>query len=116
MIGDDIRLARELHDIVQAEPELEPGTTSLSITTFRYIPEGAAGDDKYLNELNAELLTRLEGGGEAFVSNAVVDGRFYLRACIVNFRTTLEDVRALPAIVKRLGAEAHSELRARVPG
>ncbi|MDQ3875491.1 MAG: aminotransferase class V-fold PLP-dependent enzyme [Actinomycetota bacterium] len=116
MIGDDIRLARELHDIVQAEPELEPGTTSLSITTFRYVPEGAAGDDEYLNELNAELLTRLEGGGEAFVSNAVVDGRFYLRACIVNFRTTLEDVRALPAIVKRLGAEAHSELRARVPG
>jgi aromatic-L-amino-acid decarboxylase len=115
MIGDDIRLARELHAVVRAEPQLQPGTTSLSITTFRYVPEDAAGDDEYLNELNAELLTRLEGGGEAFVSNAVVEGRFYLRACIVNFRTTVEDVRALPAIVSRLGAEAHAELRAGVP-
>jgi glutamate/tyrosine decarboxylase-like PLP-dependent enzyme len=115
MIGDDIRLARELYRLVDDEPELEAGTTSLSITTFRYVPAGTAGDDEYLDRLNAELLSRLEAGGEAFLSNAVVDGRFYLRACIVNFRTTLADIRALPAIVRRIGEQSHAELRASAP-
>jgi glutamate/tyrosine decarboxylase-like PLP-dependent enzyme len=112
MIGDDIRLARELYRLVDDEPELEAATTSLSITTFRYVPAGTAGDDEYLNRLNAELLSRLEAGGEAFLSNAVVDGRFYLRACIVNFRTTLADIRALPSIVRKIGEQSHAELHA----
>jgi glutamate/tyrosine decarboxylase-like PLP-dependent enzyme len=115
MIGDDIRLARELYRLVDDEPELEAATTSLSITTFRYVPAGTAGDDEYLNELNAEVLSRLEAGGEAFLSNAVVDGRFYLRACIVNFRTTLADIRALPALIREIGEQSHTELRASAP-
>jgi aromatic-L-amino-acid/L-tryptophan decarboxylase len=110
MIGEDCELARELYRRVEDEPELEAGTTNLSITTFRYVPRGAEGDDEYLNDLNAELLTRLEAGGEAYVSNAVVEERFYLRACIVNFRTTVDDIRALPGIVRRLGADVHAEL------
>ncbi len=109
MISEDCALARELYRLVEAEPDLEAGTTSLSITTFRYVPAGTT-DDEYLNELNAELLTRLEAGGEAYLSNAIVDGRFYLRACIVNFRTTAEDIRALPGIVVRIGREAHRDL------
>ena len=43
--------------------------------------------------------------GEAFVSNAVVSGKFALRACIVNFRTRLEDVEFLPELAARLGKE-----------
>lgn len=113
MIGEDVELARELHRLAEAEPELEAGTTSLSITTFRYVPEDAAGDDEYLNDLNAELLSRLEAGGAAFVSNAIIAERFFLRACIVNFRTTADDVRALPEVVKDIGAEVHAELRPR---
>ena len=38
MIGDDIRLARELHRRVAAEPRLEALTLGLSISTFRYVP------------------------------------------------------------------------------
>ena len=36
---------------------------------------------------------------------------FGLRACIVNFRTTLSDVEALPEIVVRLGRQLDSEMR-----
>jgi aromatic-L-amino-acid/L-tryptophan decarboxylase len=112
MIGEDCALARELYRLVDGEPELEAGTTNLSITTFRYVPSGAEGNDEYLNDLNAELLTRLEAGGEAYVSNAVIDGRFYLRACIVNFRTMVDDIRALPRIVRRIGQQVDRELTA----
>jgi hypothetical protein len=64
-----------------------------------------------LDALNREILSRLQAGGEAFVSTAVIDGRFLLRACIVNFRTSQEDVEALPEIVVRLGRSVDAELR-----
>jgi hypothetical protein len=67
--------------------------------------------DEYLNQLNTELLTRLQNSGEAYISNAVNDGRFVLRACIVNFRTSLADIEALPEIVLRIGREVDADLR-----
>ncbi|NIR29581.1 MAG: aminotransferase class V-fold PLP-dependent enzyme [Gammaproteobacteria bacterium] len=107
MIGDDIRLARELFRFVGEAPELEALTQGLSITTFRYVPpelQGSGGNvEAYLNELNEELLSRLKRSGEAFLSNAVIAGKFALRACIVNFRTGIDDVEALPGIVVRHG-------------
>ncbi len=115
MIADDIALAEELYRCVSKHPELQALTQGLSITTFRYVPGDLkpASDqvEEYLNRLNTELLTRLQNGGEAFVSNAVIRGKFVLRACIVNFRTTLEDVRALPSLVARIGKEIDADIR-----
>ena len=65
----------------------------------------------YLNALNETLLDRLKLGGEVFVTNAVLDGRFLLRACIVNFRTTEADVAAIPEMVARVGRAVDAELR-----
>ncbi|HKB46148.1 MAG TPA: hypothetical protein VKC57_00520, partial [Ktedonobacterales bacterium] len=114
MIADDIRLARALFDRVAATPELEPLTCDLSIATFRYVPPDlASGDDheECLNQLNARLVEVLQGGGEVFLSNAVIQERFALRACIVNFHARLDDVEALPEIVAREGRRVHAELR-----
>lgn len=95
--------------------ELEAWTHELSITTFRYVPrdlhDAGEGAVAYLDDLNKELLDRFELGGEAFVSNAIVRDRFLLRACVVNFRTSAEDIEALPEIVTRLGGAVDAELR-----
>lgn len=115
MIGDDIALAEALYRVVDENPELEAVTQHLSITTFRFVPSGLPEDpaarESYLNDLNEELINRLQRSGEAFVSNALVDGKYVLRACIVNFRTTLSDVEALPEIVIKLGKQLDSEMR-----
>jgi glutamate/tyrosine decarboxylase-like PLP-dependent enzyme len=109
MISDDLALSRLMADAVSRHPELEPVTQALSIATFRYVPAdlrarvGAADVEAHLEVLNRELLDRLQREGNAFVSNAVVGGRYVLRACIVNFNTQREDVEALPGIVARLG-------------
>ncbi len=103
-IAEDCRLARVLHELCAAHPELEAGTCRLSITTFRYAPAGV--DAEVLDHLNEDVLTRLQRGGDAFVSNAVIDGSYFLRACVVNFRTTEDDIRALVDVVLRTGAEA----------
>lgn len=115
MLSDDIQLAKRLYELIAAQPELEAFTNSLSITAFRYIPRdlktGNAKTEEYLNRLNTELLTRLQNSGEAYISNAVIDGKFALRACIVNFRASLDDIEALPENVLRIGREADEELR-----
>jgi aromatic-L-amino-acid decarboxylase len=115
LIQDDIALAKALFADVRERAELEALTQSLSITTFRYVPRGLqVGSEQvedYLNKLNHELLRRLQQSGEAFVTNAVIRGKFVLRACFVNFKTTLADVEALPGIVTRIGREVHEELR-----
>jgi len=43
----------------------------------------------------------------------VIHGRYTLRACIVNFRTRLEDVEAVPAIVAAQGATLDAAMRVR---
>jgi aromatic-L-amino-acid/L-tryptophan decarboxylase len=118
MISDDMRLSRHLDALVREHPEFEALTQHLSITTFRYIPAdlratiGTPETEQHLARLNQELLSRVERSGEAFLSNAMVNGRFALRACIVNFRTTEADIETLLPLVARLGAEADRALRA----
>lgn len=109
MIADDIRLSRALFELVAAHPELEAVTQGLSITTFRYVPHGTSRDDpaavESLNALNQTVLDRLLAGGRAYVSNAMVDGRFLLRSCIVNFRTSEADLREIVDAVVEIGRE-----------
>ncbi len=117
MIADDIRLAGAMADAVRGCDELELVSRELSITTFRYVPRdlrpnvGDPAVERHLDALNRTILDRLQRGGEAFVSNAVVGGRYFLRACIVNFHTTRADVEATVDIAARVGREVDAELR-----
>jgi aromatic-L-amino-acid/L-tryptophan decarboxylase len=114
MISEDIRLSGELFAALPRYPELEALTQSLSIATFRFVPgdlKPGEATAEYLDQLNRELLTRLQNGGEAYLSNAVIHGKFALRACIVNFRTSASDIHALPPLVVRIGREVDAGLR-----
>jgi glutamate/tyrosine decarboxylase-like PLP-dependent enzyme len=96
MIADDIALAAALYEEIGKHKELEALTLGLSVVTFRYI--AADGD---LDEFNRALLDRIQKSGDLFLSNAIADSKFALRACIVNFRTTMEDVRLIVESVIR---------------
>ncbi len=108
-IAEDMRLSRRLATRLQEHGDFEVLTQSLSITSFRYVPRELRAPDESaanerLNRLNQDLLARVVASGDAFLSNAVVDGRFALRACIVNFNTAEDDVDALPALIARHAA------------
>ena len=114
MIRNNIALSKELYKKLNKFSSLQTFTDHLSICTFRYVPEDLAkneGHEEYLNKLNTELLSRMQKGGELFVSNAVLDGKYLLRSCIVNFRTSLEDIAAIPEIVIKYGKETDAFLR-----
>jgi glutamate/tyrosine decarboxylase-like PLP-dependent enzyme len=97
-VEDNLALARYLADRIGSHSNLElMAPPSLSVVCFRYVRPGI--DDASLNLLNRALLERIQLGGTAFLTSTELNGRFVLRACIVNYRSRHEDVdRLLDAI------------------
>ncbi|HKE57419.1 MAG TPA: pyridoxal-dependent decarboxylase [Pyrinomonadaceae bacterium] len=119
-ISDDIALAHYLTEIVAAADDLELlAPAELSICCFRYVPPHLktqlAGDtdltalNKHLDQLNEHIMSLVQTGGLAYLSNANVKGRFALRVCITNFRTTKEDIERTVEIVREAGRKLSSE-------
>jgi glutamate/tyrosine decarboxylase-like PLP-dependent enzyme len=98
LIDHDLALARYLADRVRALPSFairEP--TSLGIVCFRYAPPNY--DEETLTRVNTATAAAIQLGGEAFLSSTVIDGRFWLRACIVNPLASEQDIDRLVAAV-----------------
>ena len=94
-IREDLAQAQRLAQAIQHEPKLElVAAGELSAVCFRFRGSGKLSDQE-LNRLNTELLTRLVKRGRVYLSNATIGGKFCLRACIVNHRTTDEDIDAI---------------------
>ncbi len=112
MIREDIDLAGYLFRLAEEQEELVAMTCKLSIATFRYVPKTGSGkqrgqelDKMALNELNEALVNRIQKSGDLFLSNAIVDGYYCLRACVVNFRTTRRDMEEIVKDVISMGRE-----------
>ena len=89
-VTNDIALAAYMGELVSAAEDFELlAPVELSICCFRYVPPEGNTDLDQLNEL---IMSRVQTGGRAYLSNATVNGRFALRACITNFRTTKSDI------------------------
>ena len=114
-ISHDAALARYMGARVEAHPELElAAPVGLSICCFRYVPPGLPDGQEqadYVSRLNERLMGRIQTDGRAFCSNAFLDGKWALRACIVNFRTEAPDVDALLEVTLELGRRLDEEMR-----
>ena len=108
LIAGDVALAGYLAERVRASRDLqllEP--QSLSVVCFRAVPPGLRGRDEVLDALNRQIVEAVQLGGVAFLSSTVVDGRFWLRACIVNPRADRMDADALlEAVHQAMGCVA----------
>jgi len=97
-------LARYLAAQVELARDFELcAPVELSIVCFRYLPEALRGDNERLNALNKQIMETVQSGGEAFITNAVLGGRFALRACILHYDTNEDDLDALLRIVRKTG-------------
>lgn len=117
LLREDILLARHAADLLGKTAGFQVFTSHLSITPFRYVPEelkDRAGEEEvelYLNGLNQALRNKIEQEGLFFLSNAIIEGKFALRMCIVNFRTTVKDIDAFPAYAMEVGKQLHEQSR-----
>ncbi len=89
-------LARRISHTAQLEL-LAP--VELSAVCFRY--RGSGNEDDF----NRRILQRVIQRGRVYISNASIGGQFALRACIVNHRSTDEDVLAVVDEVLAAGSE-----------
>ena len=101
-IAENLRLGQFLAELIRKEPLLElMAPVELSAVCFRYKPQGMS--DERANTLNAEIMRQAQRGGRVFISNATIDRKFCLRACITNHRSTENDVAAVVKEVLRIG-------------
>ena len=100
-IGRNLAQARLMYDAVVASPVLEPLACEpqLSVVPFRHVVDGIGDLDAH----NAEIVRRLQVGGDFWAAHARIDGRIYIRPCIVNFRTTDGDVVGFVDEIERIG-------------
>ncbi len=78
----------ELRAIEHMEIVAEP---QLSILAFRLEPPGL--DDGAIDELNRELLRRINDRQRVFLTATTLEGRFVIRICVLSFRTHLDRMR-----------------------
>ncbi len=103
LIRGNVDLARHLDRRVTEHPSLELLTpTVLNVVCFRYRPADLA--EAALDDLNRKILVRLHEEGIAAPSYTVLSGRYALRVCITNHRSTAADLDLLVDAVARLGA------------
>ncbi|HET7701635.1 MAG TPA: pyridoxal-dependent decarboxylase, partial [Candidatus Limnocylindria bacterium] len=94
--------ARHVAERVRADPCLEVVSEPvLSICCFRY--RGEASDAKALDALNARIAQRLRAETPFVPSTTIVRGRYAIRPCFINPRTTLAEVDGLVDAVRRIG-------------
>jgi glutamate/tyrosine decarboxylase-like PLP-dependent enzyme len=104
-IARDIALAEHLARLVDTCEDLQRLAMGLSVVCFRYAPPQLRADEERLEALNIALLETLQLGGQAFLSSTTLDGKFALRACIINPRARVEDLKRLVVLVRDLGAQ-----------
>jgi len=115
LIARDLDLARAFFEAVQRAPRLEALTCNLSIVTFRYVPDVLRDSplsgtrQGLLNEVNRLILHCIQEGGDTYLSNAMIDEGFWLRACFVNYKTQPADLARVIDLVERTGSELEAK-------
>jgi aromatic-L-amino-acid decarboxylase len=102
-IEENIACAKYIEELAKASGDFEMlAPVELSIFCFRHVPKGFTGD---LDAFNERLLVKLQRAGSTYLSNARVRGRFALRGCVLNYRTTRADMERVLEDVRAAGEE-----------
>src|SRR4029453_4050849 len=109
-IESNLRCARHLKSMVQASDDFQMvAPVELSIFCFRHVPVQLRNESpEAIDAFNERLLIALQRDGSSYLSNATLGGRFALRGCVLNYRTTLRDMEILLDDLRRVGKSALS--------
>jgi aromatic-L-amino-acid decarboxylase len=103
-IENNIACARHLESLVRASDDFEMlAPVELSIFCFRYVPVQLKDESpEVIDAFNERLLIALQRDGSSYISNATIAGRFALRGCVLNYRTTPRDIEVLLDDLRRV--------------
>jgi glutamate/tyrosine decarboxylase-like PLP-dependent enzyme len=103
-IESNLACARHLESMVQASDDFEMAApVELSIFCFRHVPAKLRDQSpQQIDVFNERLLVALQRDGSSYLSNTTLAGRFALRGCVLNYRTTLRDMEILLDDLRRV--------------
>lgn len=124
IIDQNIQLAQYLEALIEESADFQViNPANLSIICFRYIPKDLKQKyqrmkrnkqkqiNKYLNQLNQAITEKMLKDSQILLSSTVLNDIFVLRACIVNYRTTKQDIKDILVIVREIGQITDNKLR-----
>lgn len=110
-VGRGITLGEVAQAALEAHADVEIlSPASLGIVCFRVRPEGVHSEDR-LEALNRAIQDAVVDEGTAMMSSTRLRGRYALRLCILNYRSTAADVRTVVDRVVALGRERAATMR-----
>jgi aromatic-L-amino-acid decarboxylase len=103
-IESNLACARYFESKVRASDDFEMAARiELSIFCFRHVPAHLKGESpQVIDDFNERLLIALQRDGSSYLSNTTLGGRFALRGCVLNYRTTLRDMEILLDDLRRV--------------
>src|SRR5204863_1075118 len=103
-IEGNLACARHFESMVRASDDFEMvAPVELSIFCFRHVPVQLRNESpQAIDAFNERLLVALQRDGSSYLSNAMLGGRFALRGCVLNYRTTLRDMEILLDDLRRV--------------
>lgn len=118
IIESNVQLAHNLAEQIRCSIDFQCALNpELSIVVFRYVPQryrdvltmpidGVPCEaDSALDALNAQIEGCLASEGTILVSSTRLFGRFWLRLCIVNYRTTAREIGLVLETIRTVAAE-----------
>ncbi len=108
LIDGNISHANYLAQLVVESPNLELlAPVKLNIVCFRYFIPSIS--DEKLNEINEEILLRIQESGFAVPSSTKLNGKFSIRVSITNHRSRFRDFDDFIDRIKMIGKQVSKE-------
>ncbi len=102
----NIKLAEETEDYLRKSDKWEVvSPATLAIINFRYNPIGKNLNEKQLDKVNQMISEKVVASREALLVTTILNGQVVLRMCLINPRTTMEDVKSSLQLCEKYALE-----------
>jgi glutamate/tyrosine decarboxylase-like PLP-dependent enzyme len=111
----NIDLAEEVETMLRGSKSWEvvyPAT--LAVINFRYNPINKNYSEKELDSINQYISGKVMASRKAMLVTTILNGQVVLRMCLINPRTTMEDVTDTFDLCKKYALEIEEELASKV--
>lgn len=105
-ISYNIKLAEAAEDYLRSSPNWEViSPATLAVINFRYNPIGNNLNEQQLDALNQRISESVVASKQALLVTTILNGQVVLRMCLINPRTTLDDIKETIALCESFADE-----------
>ncbi|TXD83067.1 aminotransferase class V-fold PLP-dependent enzyme [Subsaximicrobium wynnwilliamsii] len=93
-VSYNIEITERVEDLLRTSAKWEViSPATLAVINFRYNPLGKNYSEKELDRINQQISEKVVASREALLVTTVLQNQVVLRMCLINPRTTMEDIK-----------------------